>query len=97
LAKQRGTVPIVDSSEHVVGVITAGDLTRLMEHQEQFLDVPVVDVMTGSPKVAHVGDLGSAALHAMEVFGIMALPVVDDDDRLVGIVHLHELMKAGAV
>lgn len=97
LAKQRGTVPIVDSAEHVVGVITAGDLTRLMERREQFLDVPVVDVMTGSPKVAHVGDLGSAALHAMEVFGIMALPVVDDDDRLVGIVHLHELMKAGAV
>ena len=97
LAEQRGTVPIVDSDEHVVGVITAGDLTRLMEREERFLDVPVAKVMTHSPKVAHVGDLGSAAGHAMETFGIMALPVVDDDDRLVGVVHLHELMRSGAI
>ena len=97
LAEQRGTVPIVDSDEHVVGVITAGDLTRLMEREERFLDVPVSKVMTHSPKVARVDDLGSAAGHAMETFGIMALPVVDDDDRLVGIIHLHELMRSGAV
>jgi len=97
LAEQRGTVPIVDSYERVVGVITAGDLTRLMEREEGFLDVPVAKVMTRSPKVARVDDLGSAAGHAMETFGIMALPVVDGDDRLVGIIHLHELMRSGAI
>ena len=97
LAEQRGTVPIVDDHARVVGVITAGDLTRLMEHREDFLDVPVTEVMTLSPKVARADELGSAAIQRMESHGIMALPVVDGDHLLKGIVHLHDLMKAGAL
>jgi arabinose-5-phosphate isomerase len=97
LAKMRGTVPIVDDECRVVGVVTAGDLTRLMERTEAFLDVPVREVMTRSPKIARLGELASAAVHVMEKYGIMALPVVDDEDRLKGIVHLHDLMRSGAV
>jgi len=97
LSEQRGTVPIVDGNDRVVGVVTAGDLTRLMEHREDFLDVSVTEAMTTSPKVAHANELGSAAIHRMESHGIMALPVVDDDHRLAGIVHLHDLMRAGAL
>ncbi len=97
LSEQRGTVPIVDEDQQVVGVVTAGDLTRLMERREDFLDVPVTVAMTLAPKVAHAEELGSAAIHRMETHGIMALPVVDEDQRLGGIVHLHDLMKAGAL
>jgi arabinose-5-phosphate isomerase len=97
LAEQRGTVPIVDSSRRVVGVLTAGDLTRLMEHDENFLRRPVVEVMSRDAKTAAAGELGSAAASRMESHGVMALPVVADDGRLVGIVHLHDLMRAGAV
>jgi arabinose-5-phosphate isomerase len=97
LAEMRGTVPIVDAQTRVVGVVTAGDLTRLMEREEGFLDVSVREVMTRTPKVARTGELGSAAVHRMETHGIMALPVVDEEDRLQGIVHLHDLMRSGAV
>ncbi len=97
LSEQRGTVPIVDGGEKLVGVVTAGDLTRLMEHREDFLDVPVTEAMTSAPKVAHADELDSAAIHRMESHGIMALPVVDEDNGLTGIVHLHDLMKAGAL
>lgn len=97
LAEMRGTVPIVDDGRRVVGVITAGDLTRLMERRDDFLEVSVTEVMTSTPKLAKVGELGSAAVHRMEEHGIMALPVVDDEGRLHGIVHLHDLMKSGAV
>lgn len=97
LAEMRGTVPVVDDDRRVVGVVTAGDLTRLMERVEDFLSVPVVDVMTRSPKVSTLGELASAAVYRMEKHGIMALPVVDVDGVLRGIVHLHDLMKAGAV
>lgn len=97
LAEMRGTVPIVDGERRVVGVVTAGDLTRLMEVEDDFLEVPVREVMTRTPKTARLGELGSAAVHRMEEHGIMALPVVDDEERLHGIVHLHDLMKAGAV
>ncbi|MCJ7627651.1 MAG: KpsF/GutQ family sugar-phosphate isomerase [Longimicrobiales bacterium] len=97
LAKMRGTVPIVDGEGRVVGVVTAGDLTRLMGNKEDFLDVPVREVMTRTPKLARVGELASAAVHVMEKHGIMALPVVDEGNRLKGIVHLHDLMRSGAV
>ncbi len=97
LAEMRGTVPIVDDRRRVVGVVTAGDLTRLMERDSDFLQVPVHRVMTRTPKVARVGDLASAAVHVMEKHGIMALPVVDSDGALKGIVHLHDLMRSGVV
>jgi len=96
LAEQRGTVPVVDAARHVVGIITAGDLTRLMERREDFFSVPVSEVMTRTPKTIRADELGSAAVRVMEEYGIMALPVVDDDERLCGIVHLHDLMRSGA-
>jgi len=97
LAEMRGTVPIVDPERRVVGVVTAGDLTRLMERDPGFLEVAVERVMTRTPKTAQVGELASAAVHRMEQYGIMALPVVDEENRLKGIVHLHDLMRSGAV
>ncbi len=97
LAEMRGTVPIVDGDRRVVGVVTAGDLTRLMERDEGFLTKPVRDVMTREPKVAHAEELGSAAVRRMERYGVMALPVLGADGRLLGIVHLHDLMRSGAV
>ncbi len=97
LAEKRGTVPILDGGGAVVGVVTAGDLTRLMERRDDFLDAPVEEVMTRSPKLAVVGELAAAAVHRMETHGIMALPVVDGESRLVGVVHLHDLMRSGVV
>ena len=66
IAEKRGTVPVVDGAGQVVGVVTAGDLTRLMEHDESWAKRPVTDVMTRDPRTARVGELGSAAVHRME-------------------------------
>jgi arabinose-5-phosphate isomerase len=68
-----------------------------MEGNPGFLDVPVENVMTRTPKLARVGELASAAVHSMEKHGIMALPVVGEGDRLEGIVHLHDLLRSGVV
>jgi arabinose-5-phosphate isomerase len=99
LAEKRGTVAVVESSGKttLAGVVTAGDLTRLMERTDKFLDIPVGDVMTRTPKATTPDELASAAVSLMERHGIMALPVLDGDRKVVGIVHLHDLMKAGAV
>jgi len=97
IADMRGTVPVVDQEGCVVGVVTAGDLTRLIEHDPSWPQRPVAEVMTANPRLAGPDELGSAAVHRMEEAGIMALPVVDEGGRLVGIVHLHDLMRAGAV
>ncbi len=99
LAEKRGTVAIVerDGTGKLVGVVTAGDLTRLMERTDRFLDIPVGDVMTKTPKATTPEELAATAVSVMERHGIMALPVLDGDKNVVGIVHLHDLMKAGAV
>lgn len=97
LAEMRGTVVVVDAARRVIGVVTAGDLTRLMEKRDDVLDVPVRDVMNENPKTTEPETLAAAAVFQMEAHGIMALPVVDPDGRLRGIVHLHDLMRAGAV
>lgn len=99
LAEKRGTVVVVDRNGKgkLAGVVTAGDLTRLMERTDSFLDIPVGDVMTKTPKVTTPEALAGTAVSVMERHGIMALPVLDGGERVVGIVHLHDLMKAGAV
>ncbi len=97
LAHMRGTVPIVDGRRRVTGVITTGDLTRLMDREEAFLEVRVQEVMTAHPRLARLGQLAGAVVREMEEFGVMALPVVDDGGRLQGVVHLHDLLRAGVV
>lgn len=97
LAERRGTVAVVDDANSLAGVVTAGDLTRLMERTDRFLDLPVREVMTRNPKTTTADQLASAAVELMERHGIMALPVLDGGRRVVGIVHLHDLMRAGAV
>ncbi len=95
LAERRGIVVAVGDDQQVAGVFTAGDLTRLLEHTSDIFDIPLERVMTRSPKVAHSEELASAVVYRMEQIGIMAMPVVDDARRVVGVAHLHDLMRAG--
>ena len=95
LAKRRGIAVVSASDGRIAGVITTGDLTRLMEREGDVFPVPVVQVMNRSPRLAHDQELASGVVYRMEQFGIIAMPVIDDEDRLVGIVHLHDMMRAG--
>jgi arabinose-5-phosphate isomerase len=97
LAEKRGTVAVIDAEQKLCGVVTSGDLTRLMEREEHFFPVAVSEVMTTAPKTAQPDELAATAVGTMERHGVMALPVVDPGSRLVGMVHLHDLMRAGAV
>ena len=94
LAERRGIAIMVDKSERLIGLMTAGDLTRMMEREADVLAVPVEKVLIRTPKVARHNELASAVVFRMEQHGIMAMPVLGDDDRLVGVVHLHDLMRA---
>ena len=97
LAERRGTVAVIDKKGVLAGVVTAGDLTRLMERTDDFLATAVREVMTRTPKFTTADEPAGVAVSVMERHGIMALPVLDADRKVVGIVHLHDLMKAGAV
>jgi len=95
LAGRRGIAIVVDH-DRMLGVITAGDLARVLQREPDALSIPVQQVMTSSPRTARDGELGSAVVHRMETHGIMAMPVLNETEQLVGVVHLHDLMRAGA-
>jgi arabinose-5-phosphate isomerase len=95
LAERRG-IAVVVADGRLEGVITTGDLTRLMERTTDIWHVPAGDVMTRTPKSARADELGSAVVFRMEKHGIMSMPVVDAGERVIGVVHLHDLMRAGA-
>lgn len=96
LAGKRGIAIVTDAQRTLLGVVTTGDLTRLMDRETDFLKLFVDTVMTKSPKTASPDELGSAVVYRMENAGIMSVPVVDAQSRVVGVVHLHDLMRAGA-
>ncbi len=96
LARHRGLAIVADQGQ-VLGVVTAGDLSRLAQTNPAFLDGAAAAVMTKAPKTAQADELAAAVLGRMERHGIMAMPVLDDGGRLTGVVHLHDLMRAGAV
>jgi arabinose-5-phosphate isomerase len=94
LAEQRGIVLVAGADRRLHGVVTAGDLTRFMEHQVDVLSEKVERIMTREPRSARAGELASAVAFRMEKHGIMAMPVMDDAERIVGVVHLHDLLRA---
>lgn len=97
IAYKRGTVPIVDGDRRIIGVITAGDLTRFIDSNEEFFHRQVWEAMNPEPKTVMTDTLAAEAFYHMEQYGIMALPVRDAENRLIGIVHLHDLMRARVV
>jgi arabinose-5-phosphate isomerase len=91
-AKGFGCVAVTDKAGKLVGVITDGDLRRHM--RPDLLQAPVDAVMTARPKTVRPGQLASEALQILNSSKITALIVVDAD-RPVGIVHFHDLLRAG--
>jgi arabinose-5-phosphate isomerase len=93
--KSFGCAGIVDEAGRLTGIITDGDLRRHMG--DALLDQPAVAIMTRAPKTGQPGMLAADALREMTAgkAKIMQLFIVDPDGRPVGILHLHDLLRAG--
>jgi arabinose-5-phosphate isomerase len=94
IAERRGIAVMLDDERKVQGILTAGDLSRLIEHSENVFSIDLNSVMTRQPKVATLGELASAVVYRMEEKRIMVMPVVDEAGAFAGVVHLHDLMRA---
>jgi len=92
-AKSFGCVGIVGESGALAGIITDGDLRRHMD--QGLLDQPAHKVMTADPQTIPADMLGAAALGLMNDLKITSFFVVGSDSRPVGIVHIHDLLRAG--
>jgi len=95
MSHKRGICPVVNEQFQVTGVITTGDLNRLIEHEEKFFHLEVVKVMTKNPRVIESGTLASETLKKMEEYHVVAMPVIDEDKKLIGVVHLHDILDVG--
>lgn len=84
---------VADAEGHLVGVISDGDLRRLLEKTPDPLGRRAGEVMTRSPKTIGEGELATAALARMEELKITSLGVVDPGGRLRGVIHVHDLWR----
>jgi arabinose-5-phosphate isomerase len=89
--KGLGITAVTEGGDRLAGVITDGDLRRLLERGDHLLDRTAGACMKRHPKTIGAADLASAALKMMEDHHITALFVCDEDGRLEGILHLHDL------
>ncbi|MOA42580.1 Arabinose 5-phosphate isomerase KdsD [compost metagenome] len=90
-----GSTAVVDN-EHLVGVITDGDLRRMMEKNENFSTLRAVDIMNSQPKTVEASAMAVDALALMKQYNISQLIVVDKN-KYAGIIHLHDLIKEGII
>ncbi len=98
-SKKLGITGVVDPQQRLLGVFTDGDLRRIMENGLDSLQKPISEVMTTSPKRILRRNLAAKALQIMESHSITSLFVFAEEQGTVpvGIVHLHDLLKAGVV
>ena len=94
-AKNLGTTLVVDNEDILTGIVTDGDLRRALATSGQILNRQVSEVMTRHPQAVSPDTLASQALELMEQKAIMVLPVVDQEGKVQGIVHLHDLLGRG--
>ncbi len=91
--KGLGMVVVIDEKEKVVGIITDGDLRRLLQKYGYFLNMKSKDCMHTSPICISFETLASEALKIMETNRITSLIVINEENKLLGVVHLHDLWR----
>jgi len=100
-SKKMGVTAVVNASGHLVGIISDGDLRRWMEKTEKagenLLTKKAEDIMTKNPKIIQQGALAAEAVSMMEKNSITCLIVAAGDAKPEGVIHLHDLLKAGVV
>jgi arabinose-5-phosphate isomerase len=94
-SKNLGIVVAVNRDEKISGVFTTGDLMRLLEDEQSFLDKPLLEFTHPDPKTIAPEELAAKALHVMETHSITCLVVADQENRPIGIVQIYYILRSG--
>jgi len=95
--KRFGMTTIVDSAGRLTGVVTDGDLRRLHLRTESIAGVLAGQVASSTPKTIGADELAAKALEVMEAWAITSLIVPDGEGRPVGVIHMHDILRAKIV
>lgn len=93
--KRLGVTAVVDNDK-IIGIITDGDIRRMLNNHDTFTHMTAIDIMTKNPKMIHSTDMVADALNILEDFAITQL-IVADDGTYKGVLHLHDILKEGIV
>jgi arabinose-5-phosphate isomerase len=95
--KKLGMTTVIDAQNQLAGIFTDGDVRRAFDKNADVHKTHVNEIMTVNPRVISTGMLAAEALHIMETFKITALIVTNDDNHPIGVVHLHDILRAGVM
>jgi len=91
--KRLGTTAVIDNNK-IVGIITDGDLRRMLKDNSDISHLIAKDIMSKNPKTIQINEMAITALETMENNNITQI-LVEDNTKYVGVVHLHDLLKEG--
>ncbi len=94
-SKGLGATSVVDDDGRLVGILTDGDLRRILHDGAYDFNTRIEKLMIKNPKTVHADTLAVKAIDRMEQYNITVLPVIDDEHRPIGMIHLHDIIKAG--
>ncbi|MHB8742350.1 MAG: KpsF/GutQ family sugar-phosphate isomerase [Sulfuricaulis sp.] len=95
--KGLGMTGVVNSDGQLVGIFTDGDLRRMLNRGVDVYSASITDVMTRHPKTTHADRLAAETIQLMRSLKINGLFVVDNDNRVVGALNMHDLFRAGVI
>lgn len=95
--KKLGMTTVVDGENVLTGIFTDGDIRRAFDSQADIHQTKINQIMTRNPKVIHANILAAEALHIMETYKITSLIVVNHEHQPIGVVHMHDLLRAGVM
>ena len=93
--KRLGVTAVIENNK-VIGIITDGDIRRMLNNNDTFVHLTAKDIMTKNPKTIQLSSMVSDALNVLEDFSITQL-IVTDQDEYKGVLHLHDILKEGIV
>jgi arabinose-5-phosphate isomerase len=96
-AKGLGMTTVVDNQQRLLGVFTDGDLRRAADRGHDIRTLAIAEAMSRNPTVVRQEALAAEALTTMENRKITTLVVADEQNRAVGVIHMHDLLRAGLV
>lgn len=95
MTSKRLGCAVVVQNDRVEGIITDGDLRRMMKANDSFAHLQAKDIMTVNPKTISEGEYATKALAMMRTSSITQLIVADNENRYLGVVHLHDILREG--
>ena len=93
--KMLGVTAVVEDNK-IIGIITDGDIRRMLRNEDNFTELTAKDIMGNSPKLINNDAMAVDAMEMMEEFGISQL-LVEENGTYAGVVHLHDLIKEGII